>query len=555
MNVLVLMNDTLRRDHLSAYGLPPPWARPGHASEPFIHTPNLDRLAAESALFERFYCASYPTVPCRFDCFAGRYGFPTRGWQPLEPDDVVLSEIVGARGAVPMLIYDTPMLGNDSYNYTRGFAGYDFIRGQHADRYNVDPIDPPLPAAPHKLKNVAATRLYLRNCAERRSERDWMCAKTAARAIDWLERNRARDNFVLWVDMWDPHEPFDPPAFDLARYADPSFAGDQVIYPQYGRGDYLTEAERNQVRALYAGLVTCVDRQVGRVLDALDTFGLARDTLVIFLSDHGHLFGDHDLQGKPTGPFGRLYEVTTRVPLLIRHPNGLGAGRRIPGLAQHPDLLPTILEFLDLSIPASVDGSSLWPLISGRTDRIRAAAFSGRYSRAADGPSSSRNEAAQFDGWAGTDQGGEPITVTTEEWSYVYSPIGNSRELYHLATDPTQQHNRIDAFPIVARDLHAQLLAFLESFGATAERLRVYRDGLPGLTLRRDQWLYALRDHTGRWLAYPTEAEALSVVSPALATGAPERVRFGALLDRQPRALVHQHEQFYRAEEIGGMGS
>ena len=76
-NVVVLLNDSLRRDHVGAYRLPAPWPRAGHDGEPFIHTPNLDRLAAESALFDRFYCGSYPTVPCRYDLFCGRYGFPS----------------------------------------------------------------------------------------------------------------------------------------------------------------------------------------------------------------------------------------------------------------------------------------------------------------------------------------------------------------------------------------------------------------------------------------------------------------------------------------------
>src|SRR5262249_27629774 len=196
--------------------------RKGHRGEPFIHTPNLDRLAAESALFERFYCASYPTIPCRYDLFAGRYGFPTRGWQPLAPDDRVLAELVREHGFLSMLIYDTSMLGDDDYNYTRDFAGVLFQRGQHADRYNVDPLDPPLPAAPHQLKKGAGTKLYRRTAADRRYERDWMHGRTLSATFDWLERNRIRDNFVFWVDMWDPHEPFDAPAFDLERYADPS---------------------------------------------------------------------------------------------------------------------------------------------------------------------------------------------------------------------------------------------------------------------------------------------------------------------------------------------
>src|SRR5579859_2195804 len=306
-NVIFIMNDTLRRDHVAAYGRPAPWERPGHAGEPFIATPNLDRLAGESAAFDRFYCGSYPTIPCRYDLFAGRYGFPTRGWQPLEPDDLVLSEIVRGRGFVPALIYDTPMLGDDSYNYTRGFSSVLFQRGQHADRYNVDPFDPPLPAAPYKLKNVASTKLYLRNTAHRVYERDWMHGRTLSTTFDWLERNRSRENFLLWVDLWDPHEPFDAPAYDLERYSDPDFRGDAIIYPRYGRADYMSPAEQNHVRALYAALVTAVDRWLGCLLDKLETLRLDRNTLLVFLSDHGHLFGDHELQGKPTGPYGRLY--------------------------------------------------------------------------------------------------------------------------------------------------------------------------------------------------------------------------------------------------------
>ena len=218
--------------------------------------------------------------------------------------------------------------------------------------------------------------------------------------------------------MWDPHEPFDAPAFDVARYADPSFAGDQVIYPQYGRPDYLSPEEHNHIRALYAALVTLSDRWLGHLLDKLDVLGLADNTLVIHLTDHGHLFGDHDLQGKPGGTLGRLYEPSIRIPLMIRHPQGLGAGKRIAGLTQHVDLLSTILEFLDVAPPPGVEGHSLWPLVRGETDRIRTHAFSGRYPVAL--MSSHWGQAIQvatFDGAAATDTDTtrlvEALTVTT----------------------------------------------------------------------------------------------------------------------------------------------
>jgi len=184
-NVIVLISDTFRADHLGAYGQTPPW----QLRSP-IRTPNLDHLAQQSALFDRCYVSSYPTVPCRYDLLTGRHGFPTRGWQPLERDDVVVSQLLADAGVTTMTIFDPPMLVTDSYNYTRGFDGWDFVRGQHADRYIVDPIDVTLPAAPHKVKG--GTAAYLRNTAFRRGENDWMCAQTCTRAMDWLERSTRR---------------------------------------------------------------------------------------------------------------------------------------------------------------------------------------------------------------------------------------------------------------------------------------------------------------------------------------------------------------------------
>ncbi len=105
---------------------------------------------------------------------------------------MVLSELARRAGYLPVLFFDTPPLGNDDGNFTRGFAGWQWVRGQHADRWNVDPFDPPLPAAPYKLKGTPQTRLYLRNTHDRVYERDWMCARTLSAAMDWLERNHTR---------------------------------------------------------------------------------------------------------------------------------------------------------------------------------------------------------------------------------------------------------------------------------------------------------------------------------------------------------------------------
>ena len=569
MNVIVVMNDSLRRDHVAAYGAPPPWERLGRAAgEPFIQTPSLDRLARESAVFERFYVSSYPTIPCRTDIFTGRYSFTRRPWQPLEPGDVTLPELARRAGALPVLFFDTPPLGNDDGNFTRGFAGWQWVRGQHADRWNVDPIDPPLPAQPHKLKATPATKLYLRNAASRVYERDWMCAKTLTATMDWLERNRHRGRpggepgFVLYVDMWDPHEPFDAPDFDLERYADPSFAGDQAIYPQYGRPDYFTKEEHNHVRALYAALVTLSDRWLGHLLDKLDVVGLSKNTMVVHLTDHGHLFGEHQLQGKPGGELGNLYEPTIRIPLMIRHPDGVGAGERVTGLAQHVDLLPTILEALGTETPADVEGKSLWPLIRGDEARVREHAFSGRYPNElarvlGEGRGGAGMAVAQFDGAAGV--GGlssrlvEALTVTTEDWALICSPRGRPSELYDLRLDPRQERNVIEREVDAARALHAELIRFLESSGASPARIEPFRGDVVASgespappALPDDTALWVFQDERGLPISFRSEAAAKAHAGGRALT----QTTFGALRAENPKALLHTPTQYYWLSDL-----
>jgi arylsulfatase A-like enzyme len=558
VNVLVIMSDTFRRDHLAAYGDPAPWERPGQEGQPFIDTPNLDRLFAESAAFDRCYLSSYPTVPARSDLYTGRYGFPSRGWQPLESGDTILSELVAAKGYLPVMIFDTPMLATDAYNYTRGFAGWDFVRGQHADRYNVDPVVMPLPAAPHKLKSGPATQLYLRNTAFRQSEQDWMCARTMTTTMDWLDRNQSRENFVLWVDLWDPHEPFDAPEADIARYAGPDFDGDVIIYPPYGRPGYMTPEEQNHVRASYAGLVTLTDRWIGHLLDKLRETGLDRNTLVIFLSDHGHLFGDHDLQGKPTGPLGKLYETTVRCPLLIRHPDGLGAGTRVEGIVQHPDILPTILEALEIPVPDTVHGRSVWPLIRGEASDIREHAVSGRFSHLIDtgkGTSLRRPDAADFDGAAGIASPAEPLTVTTTKWAYIYAPRDREPQvLYDLESDPGQRRNVLGEHPDVAAGLQSHLLHFLETHGANAERLARYNGSagpIDGSPLVDDQIpFFVIEDTRGVRFAYLQRTRAEAMLGPDFPDREIRETTFGALRSDPGETYVHIHDQYYWPSDL-----
>lgn len=540
MNVILIVNDTFRRDHLGCYG------------NSWIQTPNLDRFAQRAAIFDQYYVASYPTVPNRWDMCTGRFGFPFRGWQPLGPDDVTLAQILARRGAHTQMIWDTPMLGMHDYDYTRGFQGVYFVHGQKGDPWITDPSLPiQMPAQPHKIKSTRSLEGYLRNHFQRQHEREFCVARTMSAATDWLETNHDHDSFFLSIDMWDPHEPFDPPWYDHDLYADPDYEGDRLIYPQYGRPTYMTQAEREDARALYAGTVTLVDRWVGRFLNMAERLGLFEDTLIIWTTDHGHLFGEHDLWGKPGAELGKLYEITTRIPLFVHHPDGLGAGEHVEGIVQPPDLLPSILEFLGVPTPPQVEGASFWPLVQGEGREVHEYAFSNRF-RAGD-LSYTPVEGATFDGWTGSDRIVEPSTVTDGEWAYICAPQGLPSELYHLPSDPDQEQDVIDEHPQVAEDMRDRWISFLEAHDAPPSGVRPFTGGRGDVHAPTSGELYAFRDDLGRWIAFPTEQEARASAHRADAPGPVREVKevtFGALLNDDPKNLIHLFEQYYWAEDL-----
>ena len=536
MNVILLVNDTCRRDHLGCYG------------NSWIQTPNLDRFAQRANLFDRYYAASYPTVPNRWDICTGQHGFPKLGWQPLNPGDRTWGQVLSRHGVHTQMIWDTPMLGLHDYNYTRGFQGLEFVHGQKGDPWRTDPgmqID--LMAQPHKIRNMHSLDGYLRNHHERQFEREFCVGRTISTAMDWLETNHDHDSFFLWVDMWDPHEPFDCPWYDYGLYADPEYHGDTMLYPEYGRPTYMTEAEQRHLRALYAGNVTLTDRWIGAFLDLAERLGLFEDTMIIWASDHGHLFGDHDLQGKPGAELGRLYETTIRIPLIVHHPDT--GGQRLDGFVQPPDLFPSILEFLGHPVPDHIQGRSFLPMMSDGASDGREIVFSSRFPPAAGG----KVEGAVFDGWVGSDRNVEPSTVTDDRWAYLAAPAGMPSELYDLEADSQQQDNVVEAHPEVAARMRQAWIAFLEEHGASEARIRPFLDADVNVQTPAEGKLWAFRDDLGQWIAFADEATARQRAWQPNAPG-PERevehVSFSALMRDNPRNLVHLNGQYYWAEDL-----
>ena len=377
MNVVLVLVDTLRRDHLGPYGAPP------------LPTPAFDRLAAGGVTFERHFLGSYPCMPARRDLWTGRYEFPFRGWGPLLPSDRDLPGLASAAGVRTMLITDHYHLFQPGAgNYHFSFQGWEFIRGQEDDHWATAPVEVPWPAERERKLHRRWER-YWRNTARWRTglhwrrEEDTFAAQTFSSAIRWLRENAASpEPFFLLIDCFDPHEPFDPPLAYREAAGAPAGA---IPWPIYGRADRYTPEELAGIRALYAGEVALVDAWFGRFLQACEDLGRLADTLILVTTDHGHLFGEHGMIGKPSATHGdsNLYRPLAHVPLLAHHPAGRGAGARCTELTQTVDLYPTVLEALGLPVPAGagLHGRSLIPWLTGRaaTGSLRPVACYGKF--------------------------------------------------------------------------------------------------------------------------------------------------------------------------------
>ena len=365
MNLVLIVSDTLRWDYLGAYG------------NERIHTPNLDRLAAESVVFEDAYAEGLPTLPARRVLLTGRPIFPFRyipqksdmvqlpGWHPLFEEDVTLSEHLLEHDYVSAFVTDVYHMMKPNKNFHRGFEHWYWVRGQEDDPYALRDeaqvaglVQQATPHAGHFRKRHWLIQ-HLMNRKDWKSDADTSVARVMAHAARWIEDYTMDNPFFLYVDCFDPHEPWDPPVEDARRY-DPGYAGLDGLVPPGTTRD-MPEEQVRRIEAAYAGEVTLVDRWIGRLLDALRDRGRIDDTVIVFTTDHGCMMGE---QGELHKGEDRLRNQCTRLPLFIRHPGGVGAGRRISGLVQHQDIMPTALSLMGLPQPERVLGADLWPMVT-----------------------------------------------------------------------------------------------------------------------------------------------------------------------------------------------
>ena len=373
-NVILIMLDSLRRDHVGAYG------------NDWIKTPNIDALAAEGVRFVNAYPEALPTIPVRRAMHTGMRTFPCRdyraakgdivlipGWQPIPEDQVTMAEVFRHHGYLTGLFASTHHLFKPSMNFHRGYTSWEFIRGQEADHYKV-----PIGGDLESLGNLPCDEMYgmvghslpycLANVQDWRSEQDWFAPRTFGAASRWLERNGGKQRFFMVIDEFDPHEPWSPPKEYLDLYFDTAGYRGRRIIPTVGGPNEFGEGELEYTRASYAGEVTHCDTYVGALLEKVKEMGLWDDTVVALVSDHGHNIMDHGVMHKMPD---HMYRELMDLVYIVKAPGGDHGGETCDAYVAHHDIPVTLMGMAGIEPPEGLDGRNAWRWVTGEDEQTR----------------------------------------------------------------------------------------------------------------------------------------------------------------------------------------
>lgn len=428
LNMIVIIADTWRADHLGCYG------------STRIKTPYLDKLAEEGVRFTDVTTEGLPTIPCRRVYHTGKSVLPESKWQPLADNDITFAEILKKQGVTTGFIVDTYHYFKPSYNFHRGFDSWHWVRGQETDLWKSGPkekFDPKkhMPAHLWNERYDANMRQYLMNTQDRKGAEDYFCARSCKAAMDWLEQNLNNKPFMLWIDMFDPHEPWDAPARFQKMYRD-QYPYERYLFGYGVRNSDIRPDDLPVIRDLYAAEVTFSDYCIGRLLKRVEQLGLMNDTVIAFSTDHGtHLGEEGCVQKTP----GLLNGCVTHIPLIIRHPDKKFAEKRVDGLVSAVDFMPTFLALLGIDDYKNADGKNIWEMVSGKV------------------PSLHDDVYTVFNTFG---------AIHNLDWHYFQHIRGSDKGkgpcLYDLKNDPNQTRNVVKDFPEAAKDLRKKLQSHLK---------------------------------------------------------------------------------------------
>ena len=320
------------------------WDYAGYEGHPFVETPSLDRLAAEGVRFDRAFVTSSLCSPSRASFLTGTYPHRHGVWNNFTPwsdDNQTFLEFLGAAG------------------YRTAFVGKWHMPGGLPDLRGVDHFV--------TFTTLGGQGVYewcplVVDGREEPSRKRYVTEELTDRALAWLDAG-GDEPFALVLSHKSVHADFAPDTPERGRYADQPVALPPGAHPWIhttgGQYVHLSFTPLDDLVRRYAEAVASMDRQIGRVLDWLDANGRAEDTLVVYTSDNGYLWGEHGLVDK-RWPF----EPSMRVPFLVRYPaSGHAGGERRDALLLNVDLAPTLLALAGLEAPAWMQGRSFLPLL------------------------------------------------------------------------------------------------------------------------------------------------------------------------------------------------
>lgn len=348
MKAIMVMFDSLNRNYLSPYG----------GNEKI--TPNFKRLAEKSVTFDSCYAGSLPCIPARREIHTGRYNFLHRSWGPVEPYDDSAMEMLKTADVHCHLVSDHFHYWEDGgATYHTRFNSWELIRGEQVDPWKVDlTLKQQTPSYNDYSPPVRKFDIMNRHFITEESEAP--LAQTVQTGIEFLETNRAADNWFLQIEAFDPHEPFIVPDrfYEKIGVKKPSVHFDWPPYTKVSEPAEAVEACQNN----YLALLAMCDEYLGKVLDAMDRYGLWEDTMLIVNTDHGFFLGEKEWWGKIAMP---CYDEVARIPLFMWDPRIKRKGEHNSSLVQTIDIAPTLLDFFGIAVTPRMQGKSLSPVANG----------------------------------------------------------------------------------------------------------------------------------------------------------------------------------------------
>ena len=450
-NILFILTDQQRRDSMRAYG------------NEWIKTPNLDKLADKSFVFENAYVTQPVCTPARASIMTGLYPYATglqRNNIPLSRDistigDMIDDEYYNAHMGKWHLGDDmTAQHGFDTWEAVEDFQRVRITRKEY--RYQEAPYNQWL--RDHGVEPPSMSMSYegwvgVAELTEEQTQAGFLGHKASEFIREFPEGDHADQPWMLYVNFFEPHPPYTGPLNDLYDPNEIDVGPGFRVRPDSGslvnrlRSDYYmgggnnplgeaggdvhdttTEEGFRKLRAQYFANVTLVDTQLGKIFESLEESGQADNTIIVFTSEHGEMAGDHGMLEKRS-----LYEEASNVPFLMYVPwlNNYQQ-TRIAGSVGQVDLVPTLLDLSGSEIPDHIEGKSLRSVLRGEEDLSDNDVFiqwNGMGDRNLGSPDINRMVSIP---WRGV--------VTGDRWKLNLSP-GDQCELYDLNSDPAELNN------------------------------------------------------------------------------------------------------------------